>query len=126
MFDFDQVVAEGAKLLGKFIPDKDEANRLAHELATMGARHQHANALAQIDVNKREADSKSFWKGGWRPAIGWTCALALFNNYLVVPYAVAFGVEVPSLNMGELFPLLFGMLGLGYLRTEERKAGKIP
>lgn len=125
MFNVDALVAAGATLLGKFIPDKDEANRLAHELLTMGAKHQHENELAQIDVNKREADSKSLFKGGWRPFIGWVCGLALANNYLVVPYAQAFGYAVPSLDLGEMMPVLLGMLGLGYLRTEERKAGKI-
>jgi len=30
------------------------------------------------------------------------------------------------INLGEMMPVLLGMLGLGYLRTDERKAGVIP
>jgi len=113
-------------LISEFITDKDKAAELAHKVSTMAAVQAHENRLAQIDVNKREADSKSLFKGGWRPAVGWTCGLALFNNYLIVPYAIALGVAVPSLDLGELMPVLMGMLGLGYLRTDEKKAGIVP
>src|SRR3990167_11058137 len=30
-------------------------------------------ALAQIDLNKTEAQQPGIYKGGWRPATGWTC-----------------------------------------------------
>lgn len=113
-------------LISEFITDKDKAAELAHKVATMASEQAHENRLAQIDVNKREAESKSLFKGGWRPFVGWVCGLALANNYLVVPYANAMGYAVPSLDLGEMMPVLLGMLGLGYLRTDERKAGKIP
>lgn len=119
------LIAPVTGLISEFITDKDKANELAHEVATMAAKQAHENRLAQIAVNKAEAESKSLFKGGWRPAIGWTCGLALFNNYLVVPYAVAFGLDVPTLDLGEMMPVLLGMLGLGYLRTDEKKAGKV-
>lgn len=119
------LIAPVTGLISEFITDKDKANELAHEVATMAARQAHENRLAQIAVNKAEAESKSLFKGGWRPAIGWTCGLALFNNYLVVPYAVALGLDVPTLDLGEMMPVLLGMLGLGYLRTDEKKAGKV-
>ena len=52
-------------LLGKFIPDKDAAAKLAHEISTMADTQAHAIALAQIEVNKAEAASSSTFKGGW-------------------------------------------------------------
>ena len=58
-------------LLDKFIEDKDQKAALAHELATMADKHAQQLSLAQIEVNKAEAASGSFFKGGWRPAVGW-------------------------------------------------------
>ena len=60
-------------LLDKFIEDKDQKAALAHEIATMGAKHAQEIAISQIEVNKAEAASGSFFKGGWRPFIGWVC-----------------------------------------------------
>jgi hypothetical protein len=42
-------------LLDKFIEDKDQKNALAHEIATMSDRAASENALAQIELNKAEA-----------------------------------------------------------------------
>ena len=39
-----------ASLLDKFIEDKDERAKLAHEIATLAERQAHDNALAQIKV----------------------------------------------------------------------------
>ena len=46
-------------LLEKAIPDRDKRNKLAHEIATMAEKQAHAIALAQIEVNKIEAQSPS-------------------------------------------------------------------
>ena len=62
-------------LLDKFIEDKDQKAKLAHEIATMSEKHAQQIALAQIEVNKAEAASGSLFKGGWRPAVGWVCKL---------------------------------------------------
>lgn len=122
----ETLVAPITELVGKFIPDKDKAAELAHDLATLASRQAHENRLAQIEVNKREADSKSLFKGGWRPFVGWVCGFALANNYLIVPYAKAFGLDVPTLDFAVMMPVLLGMLGLGTMRTVERNAGKTP
>ena len=42
----------------------------------MAEKHAQQLALAQIELNKVEAQSGSLFKGGWRPAVGWTCAIA--------------------------------------------------
>jgi hypothetical protein len=59
-------------LLDKFVEDKDQKAALAHEIATMAEKQAHESAMAQIEVNKAEAQSGSIFKGGWRPFIGWT------------------------------------------------------
>ena len=56
-------------LVGKFIEDKDQKNKLAHELATMAENHAQELAKGQIDINKAEASHKSIFVAGWRPFI---------------------------------------------------------
>lgn len=111
-------------LISEFITDKDKAAELAHKVATQAESHAHAIKLAQIGVNKQEAAHKSIFVAGWRPFIGWVCGIALANNYLVAPYVTAFTeVVVPSLSLGELMPVLLGMLGLGAYRSWEKGKG---
>ena len=117
-------------LLDKFIPDADEKARIAHELATMSEKHAQQIALAQIEVNKAEAASGSIFKGCWRPAVGWVCAIAFAYHFivkdLVVFVCAASGVELPDLpefDMGILLTVLGGMLGIGGLRTYEKQKG---
>lgn len=84
----------------------------------------------QLDINKVEAASANMFVAGWRPFIGWVCGVSLMYTYLGYPISlwacsVWFpGVVVPKLgNDGMLYELLFGMLGLGGLRTFEKVKG---
>ena len=76
------LIAPVTGLLDKFIEDKDQKAKLAHEIATMSQKHAQELSIAQIEVNKAEAQSGSLFKGGWRPAVGWVCAIATmcFNS----------------------------------------------
>ena len=117
-------------LLDKFIEDKDQKNKLAHELATMADQHAQQALLAQLEINKAEAASGSVFKGGWRPAVGWVCAIAFAYNFilkdLIIFGATFAGVdlpEMPEFDMGTLLTVLGGMLGIGSLRTYEKQKG---
>lgn len=118
-----------ASLLDKVIPDKDQRDKLAHEIATMSQKQGYELAKAQIAVNKEEAKHKSTFVSGWRPFIGWTCGTALAYHFIIQPLLVfiltATGqpVELPSFDMGSLITVLLGMLGLGGLRTFEKYKG---
>lgn len=119
-----------AGLLDKFIEDKDQKAKLAHEIATMSEKHAQSLALAQIEVNKTEAASGSIFKGGWRPAVGWVCAIAFAYHFIVQPLLIfilaMFGAEIPNLpsfDMGTLLTVLGGMLGIGGLRSYEKTKG---
>jgi len=117
-------------LLDKFIEDKDQKNKLAHELATMADQHAQQALLAQLEINKAEAASGSVFKGGWRPAVGWVCAIA-FAYHFILKDLIIFGAsfagyklpELPEFDMGTLLTVLGGMLGIGGLRTYEKKSG---
>ena len=124
------LIAPIASLLDKFVPDAGERAKLAHEIATMAEKQAHELALAQLDVNKAEAASTSLFKGGWRPFIGWTCGAAFAYQFVLQPLLVfvlvSLGEPVPDLpkfEMDALMTVLFGMLGLGGLRTYEKCKG---
>ena len=115
-------------LLDKFIPDADQKAKLAHEIATMGEKHAQQLSLAQIEGNKAEAASGSFFKGGWRPFVGWVCAVAFAYHFVIQPLLIFIfsyiGIEPPDLpefQMNTLLTVLGGLLGIGGLRTYEKQ-----
>ena len=52
------LISPVSELIGKFIPDKDKANALAHEIATLAEKQHHEAMMAQLEVNKTEAQHK--------------------------------------------------------------------
>ena len=106
-------------LLDKFIEDKDQKAKLAHELATMADRHAQEALLAQLAINKEEAKGNWF-QSSWRPLIGWICGLSLAINYMISPICAGFGITVPQADMTVMMPLLLGMLGIGGLRSFDK------
>ena len=118
----EQLIAPVSGLLDKFIVDKDQKAKLAHEISTMAEKHAQQIALAQIEVNKAEAKGNWF-QSSWRPATAWVCVLGFMVNFLISPIAHAFGIDVPQADTTVMLPVLMGMLGLGGLRTMERVKG---
>ena len=96
----------------------------------MADQHAQQALLAQLEINKAEAASGSVFKGGWRPAVGWVCAIA-FAYHFILKDLIIFGAtfaglelpEMPEFDMGTLLTVLGGMLGIGSLRTYEKKSG---
>lgn len=132
MIDFVRIlVGPIAALLDKVIPDKDARERMAHEIAVMVEVQTFELAKAQVEVNRQEAAHKSLFVAGWRPAIGWICGTALAWNFVIQPlllWAAWMFPEhapdistAPKLDSDELMTVLLGMLGLGGLRTYEKK-----
>jgi hypothetical protein len=124
-------------ILDKIIPDPTAAADAKLKALEMAQRGELAVldadmrlALGQMEVNKAEAGTDMF-RGGWRPAVGWTCVFGLAYQFLLqplLPWVVAlFGGQVPPLpaiDNDTLMVLLTGMLGLGGLRTFERVKGR--
>ena len=124
------LVGPATQLLDKFVEDKDQKAKLAHELATMADKMANEQIMAQLEINKAEAASGSLFKGGWRPAVGWICAIA-FAYHFIVKDLIIFGAsfagadlpELPEFEMGTLLTVLGGMLGIGGLRSYEKTKG---
>lgn len=115
----DKLIEPVSGLLGKVIQDKDQAAKLAHEIATMGEKHAQEQIMAQLEILK--ADAKGNWfQASWRPLIGWICGISLGINYMIAPIAMGFGVEIPQADMSVMMPLLLGMLGIGGMRSFDK------
>jgi len=108
--------------ISRIWPDKSAAEQMQIAAAVQAVQ-------AQMDVNKVEAAHPSVFVSGARPFILWVCGGAFAWNWVGLPIArMAFAVagnpiELASADMGEMMPVLLGMLGLGGLRTYEKLSG---
>ena len=79
----------------------------------------------QVELNKIEAQHRSRFVAGWRPAIGWVCAIGLLFPFIINPILQWFTDKPgPQLPLDALLELVLAMLGLGALRTIEKLKGK--
>lgn len=115
-------------LIGMFKVDDTVKAQLAEQLTEKNLdmeKLQMASDLAtvqgQLAINLQEAKNNRLFDD-WRDAVGWTCAIALFWNYVAQPF-VGTGIMIwhpafnlallPKLDMTGLFTLLGTMLGTG-------------
>lgn len=128
MNPFD-ILAIGAKLLDKIIPDRDAREKAQFELMKAAQDQEFQAMMAQVAVNQEEAKSSNVFVSGWRPHIGWTCGVAFSLHFVIFPLAnfvlIAYGLPevVVSFDMTTLMTVLAGMLGIGGLRTIEKLKG---
>lgn len=119
----------GGKLIDRLWPNKAEADAAKLELFKLQQSGELAVITGQLEINKAEAGSPSVFVAGWRPFIGWICGMALAYQYLGRPLltflTIQMGATPPVLIAldDNLWQLLFGMLGLGGLRTYEKTKG---
>ena len=124
MIGLDAILGIGGKLIDKLIPDPAAQDAARLELLKLQQSGELAAMTAQTEINKAEASNPSVFVSGWRPAIGWVCALAMAYQYLARPFMTAFlpALSFPGLD-DNLWQLMMGMLGLGGLRTFEKTQG---
>jgi len=80
--------------------------------------------LLQAEINKIEASHRSWFVAGWRPALGWVCAVGLVFPFIINPFIQWFtGLPGPELPTDALMTLVVSLLGLGGLRTVEKFGG---
>lgn len=86
--------------------------------------------LGQIEINKAEAQSSSLFVAGWRPFAGWIGGVAFAYAAIIEPIArfvakVAYGYQgnFPEINTELTIQVLLGMLGLGLMRSFDKKQG---
>lgn len=85
-------------------------------------------AAAQISQPPQNGQIGIFWNG-WRPATGWACAIGFAVQAVAMPLiqsistALGHPVDLPPADWSEVVSMLGGLLGLGTLRTIEKKSG---
>jgi len=113
------------------IPDPNARATAKEELEKQLVGIVQEATAGQIEVNKTEAAHRSIFVAGWRPAIGWVCAVSLgtyyvpallVGNALWVWACVQSGsmVERPEMDVTEILGLVGTLLGMGGLRTVEK------
>lgn len=124
---FDAVTPVVNKILD-FIPDP--AQKLAAQQQLMTSLQ--AWDAQQNSINAVEAANENVFVSGWRPFVGWVCGAAFAYKFVLQPFLifaiVAFGSkfdyhQLPVLDWAEMSPVLLGLLGLGGLRSWDKKNG---
>ncbi len=93
--------------------------------------------LGQIETNKAEASHSSIFIAGWRPAIGWIGAIALGYQFVLYPFLTWIWTFLqarqiipneiacpPILDIGALWTIITGMLGIGAMRSFDKVKNK--
>jgi len=124
-----QAVIQGVtSILDKAIVDKDAKAKAQHDIEALLVQQ----PLQQIAVNKQEAAHKSLFVAGGRPALIWIGALAIFYTHILYPFLRVILIiadptfpvdQLPTVDMGDIMPLILGLIGLGGLRTYEKLKG---
>ena len=127
-------------ITGKADPETvAELTKLAEEADAIRDASQNA-------LNLVEAKSSNIFIAGWRPAIGWVCALALFTYYIprfiIVTYVwvkqsfilldqsiLANTINTfvmpspPEMAIGDIIGLVMSLLGMAGMRSYEKNKG---
>ena len=126
---FLPIIGSAVDKLLDMIPDPNARAKAEAEYRKAVLDATLAESQDQREINKAEAGHRSIFVAGWRPAIGWVCAAALAYQSIVRPFAT-WGLAVwmpgapvlPTLD-GMLWELIFGMLGMGTLRSVDKAKG---
>jgi len=133
----------GKTVIEKIWPDpikQAEEIRKLQELQQTGDLARLSAAVQQLtgqmEINKIEAAHKSIFVAGWRPFVGWVGGIALAYQFIVYPLLLwgwaivdpqtATGVAInppPILDTDALYTVLMGMLGIGAMRSYDKKNG---
>lgn len=155
MTSFDPLTAAfdaGKLLIEKIWPDpvaqSEQLRKLEelHQKGDLAELNAHVTLLmGQVEINKAEAQHKSLFVAGWRPAIGWVGAVSLamayipkaivmtamwtYQCYAIIhstPSADISFLEVPpfpDLGVMDVIGLLGSMLGIAGMRSYDKTKG---
>ncbi len=117
-------------IIDRVIPDKNAARRVKAAMAKEEQSGELKIMLAQVNANAAEGKHSSIFVAGWRPFIGWACGAIFVYHGIAMPivqYVAVFnGFDVsalPQFDVGLFSTTLFGMLGIGGMRSYEKFKG---
>lgn len=118
------VLEVAGPIIDRFFPDPEKRAQVRNQLIQTLIQ----GDVAQMEVNKAEAASGSLFVAGWRPFIGWIMGVCVMYVFLLAPIAQAIvsiwrpEFHMPAVN-DHLWELVFGMLGMGALRSFDKFQG---
>lgn len=123
------------KVIDRVVPDPAQKAAAQLEVMKLAQNGELANLNAEVqlatnqtNVNTEEAKSTSMFIAGWRPFVGWVCGTG-FAIQMLGPLLtwgsdmVGHKVVFPPMDFSVMGPTLFGMLGIGAMRTVEKFTG---
>jgi hypothetical protein len=119
-------------IVGEVIVDKDKKRELdvkLQEIFDRADERYHQELMGQIEVNKVEAQHASIFVAGWRPFIGWTSGVGLAYSFVLAPFiefiarATGYTQDMPMPDAAHLLTLVTAMLGVGAMRSYDKRAG---
>lgn len=126
-FLIGSVLDLGGKLIDRLFPSKEEADKAKLQLLEMSQKGELQELVGRQDIVKTEAGSVHWLTATWRPITMLCFVAVVVNNYILVPYLMAFGVSLPTIEMpASLWDVIELGLG-GYVigRSGEKIADKI-
>jgi len=89
-----------------------------------------ANELDSIDKENlndpKDMQKWTFFKAGWRPALGWLSVIIVFYSFIIHPIIVwyallhGFKIALPLIDATALLNLVGIVVGIGAMRTYEK------
>lgn len=127
----------GGKVIDRLFPDPAQRDAAKLELfkAQQAGEFREMDqafelAKSQIGVNQTEAANPRLFVSGWRPFVGWVGGVSLAYAGIVEPMARFVATVVyhysgafPAIDTTLTLQVLLGLLGLGGLRTLEKRGG---
>lgn len=97
----------------KMFPNAEQRAQMQEKLQDLAK----AIVDGQNATNAAEAATGNLFIAGWRPFVGWICALGFFYSIIQPIF------HLPPTDTTILNNTLWGLLGLGTLRTAEKFGG---
>lgn len=120
----------GGKVIDRIWPDPAQAASAKLELLKLQQSGELQQMAGQLAINQEEAKNPSIFVSGARPFILWVCGVAFAYCSIVEPIArfvttVAFHYSgaYPVIDTNLTLQVLGGLLGLGALRSWDKKNG---
>lgn len=114
-------------IIDKVIPDKVKAAEINAQIATLLLSQSNAELEQRVKVIIAEAQGQSWLQRNWRPLLMLVIVAIVFNNYVLFPYLVLFGVPATQLELPvDLWDLMkLGVGGYVVGRSAEKIAEQV-
>lgn len=118
----------GKDILGRFFPNAEDRQKAEAEFLKSAMEGELRQTIAQLEINAREAMHPSMFVAGWRPFFGWVGGVSFLYSTILQPVLVWYGTSKgwpapPDINLDLQWVVITGLLGIGGLRTYEKRTG---